>query len=129
MDMNNENKESNSKESKTPVIIAALAALLLFLCCGMTLADAEPLWSGSGTESDPYRINSAADFVAMGEYISSNDNPRDSVFKLFADIDLSGYCGLLKGSWTPISAEGFDGILDGNGHTISGLYIFRINGE
>ena len=114
---------------KTSVIIAALAALLLFLCCGMTLAGAEPLWSGSGTESDPYRINSAADFVAMGDYISSNDNPRDSVFKLYADIDLSGYCGLLKGSWKPISAEGFDGILDGNGHTVSGLYILRINGE
>ena len=29
---------------KTPVIIAALAALLLFLCCGMTLAiDRYPL--------------------------------------------------------------------------------------
>ena len=65
---------------KNPVIIAALAALLLFLCCGMTPAGAEPHCSGSGTESDPYRINSADDFVAMGEYISSNDNPRDSVF-------------------------------------------------
>ena len=40
-------------------------------------------------------------------------------FRLTEDIDLSGH------SWEPIgnSAQSFLGVFDGNGHTISGLYI------
>ena len=47
------------------------------------------------------------------------------------DIDLSTVCGKSKGNWTPIAkydvykngGKKFDGVFDGNGHTISNLYI------
>ena len=47
------------------------------------------------------------------------------------DIDLSSVCGKSKGNWTPIAkydvykngGKKFDGVFDGNGHTISNLYI------
>ena len=41
--------------------------------------------------------------------------------ELTADIDLSSYCGAGVGNWTPISL--FKGTLDGNNHSISGLYM------
>ncbi|MFA6175831.1 MAG: PASTA domain-containing protein, partial [Phycisphaerae bacterium] len=43
--------------------------------------------SGSGTEADPYQIQSAADFVALGEYCGA----WDKYIVLMADIDLNGY--------------------------------------
>ena len=43
--------------------------------------------SGSGTEADPYQIQSAADFVALGEYC----NAWDKYIVLMADIDLNGF--------------------------------------
>ena len=52
--------------------------------------------------------------------------------QLVKDIDLSTVCGEGKGNWTPIakydiygltSSNKFDGVFDGNGHTISNLYI------
>ena len=42
---------------------------------------------GSGTEADPYQIQSAADFVALGEYC----NAWDKYIVLMADIDLNGF--------------------------------------
>lgn len=41
--------------------------------------------------------------------------------ELTADIDLSSYCGAGVGNWTPISQ--FKGTLDGNNHSISGMYM------
>lgn len=54
------------------------------------------------------------------------------------NIDLSTVCGEGKGNWTPIAKYGiykfngeyhFDGVFDGNGHTISNLYINDKNGS
>ena len=39
---------------------------------------------------------------------------------LAADIDLSDYCSVLAGNWTPIGT--FKGVFNGNNHTISNLY-------
>ena len=58
--------------------------------------------------------------------------------QLVKDIDLSTVCGEGKGNWTPIAKFGiyerlssnkFDGVFDGNGHTISNLYINDENGS
>ena len=51
---------------------------------------------------------------------------KNEVFVLDADLDLSMVCGPSDGNWTPIgssSSYSFKGYFDGNGHTISGLYI------
>ena len=67
--------------------------------------------SGSGTPDDPYKIATAADLVAI------NDYDINAHYVLVADIDLSGMV------WSTAPIFFFDGILDGQGHTISNLTI------
>ncbi len=76
---------------KQGIIWALTLALLLALCCGAALA--EP-WAGSGTESDPWRITSAADLVALREYVATTEGATQGKFFLqTADISLSSVCG------------------------------------
>ena len=100
---------------------------------------AEP-WSGSGTAADPYLITSIADLQAFATNINGDnaDPYKYSCFKLTQDITLNSSVlntdGTLKNNgvglqtWTPIGARigdndySFDGLFDGDGHTISGLY-------
>lgn len=98
---------------------------------------------GSGTASDPYRIGSAqtlANFAFMVNKNYKNSDTgllyQDACVELTADIDLSAHY------WTPIGSGAyettsgwwifssstwhpyyFSGTFDGNGHTISGMYI------
>ena len=67
---------------------------------------AEPEGPGSGTQEDPYRLYSAADLELVRAYSSA-------YFRLERDIDLGGT------AFTPLGV--FNGTLDGNGHTLSGL--------
>ncbi|KPJ66629.1 MAG: hypothetical protein AMJ43_07595 [Coxiella sp. DG_40] len=76
---------------------------------------------GSGFPSDPYLIYTAEEMQAIGAH------PKDwnKCFKLMADIDMSGYTGTefnLIGHYAGLSGpdnEPFEGIFDGDGHTIS----------
>ena len=104
--------------------ILVLAALIM-LCCASAQADGAP-WAGSGTEADLWKIASAADLVALREYLADpNNGTSGKYFKQTADISLSEYCGQSKGSWAPLitNALYFNATYDGNGHTISDLYI------
>ncbi len=116
---------------KTLCIIATLAVLLFTLCCAAAQADGEP-WSGSGTESDPWLINSAEDLAAIHGYIMAGGATAGKYYLITQDIGLEAYCGGGTGDWTPIGTyvnSSFDftycfkGVLDGGGHTLSGLYI------
>lgn len=51
------------------------------------------------------------------------------VVKLTSDIDLSTVCGETLGSWPGIGVDGkmFQGTFDGQGHTVSGLYVNDAN--
>ena len=64
-------------------------------------------------------ISTAEELAAYRDYVNSGNTERNAV--LMADIDLSSVCGEGIGSWTPIKE--FAGTFDGNGHTISNLYI------
>lgn len=91
-----------------------------------------------------YMITSADDLIAFRDLVDeeikaniergNNNNPGAEVGAiLMADIDLSELCGEGIGNWRPIgitlNEEGYDvrgyycGTFDGNGHSISGLYI------
>ncbi len=72
-------------------------------------------WSGSGTESDPYIIESAADLAGLAAICSSDNNYRDKYFQQIGSIDLSAHY------WTPI--DSFGGHYDGGQNTISGMTI------
>ena len=89
-----------------------------------------------------YEIASAEDFMAFSEllrnYISENPSSYDPLPQnavLTADIDLSAYCGegnslyplgafiVEEGDTSRISYARYAGIFNGNGHTISGIYM------
>jgi hypothetical protein len=80
--------------------------------------------TGSGTEVDPYLITDVAQLQEMNDGL-------DAWYVLGSDIDASetdtwnGGAGFVPvGSGT----DPFVGVLDGRGHTISGLYIHRVDG-
>ena len=87
---------------------------------GITLyAQWENIWAGTGTEADPYQIADADKLTALATQV--NDKGFDYTgkwFKLMKDIALTG-------EWTPIgnSKTAFDGNLDGNQKSISGLNV------
>ena len=65
---------------------------------------------GSGTESDPYLIKRAEDFVYLG-----NGDFTKKYFKLMTSIDLNN---------EGFSIESFNGILDGNHCSIRGIDVY-----
>ena len=66
---------------------------------------------GSGTQSDPYIIETAQDLATVRKN-------RTAYFELAADIDLSSY-----DNWSPIGSNSaiFEGHFDGRNHTITNL--------
>lgn len=84
-----------------------------------------------------YQLDSAADLTWFAQQVNGGSCAINAI--MTADIvlntgDLSGYDGSSSNSWTqwtPIgdsSNNGFVGTFDGNGHTISGVYI-NINNQ
>ena len=98
----------------------------MFLCSLLSFADGFS-GSGSGTESDPYRISNPFQLSELRNFL----NHYGVYFKLMMDIDLEEYLEDENPSqgWLPVGASSapFEGILDGNGKTISGLWINRGN--
>lgn len=93
-----------------------LLTLLLTLSSAVAFA-----MSGSGTSSSPYLVQTADDLYAI------RNNPG-AYYKLNNDISLTSWINASYPSqgWVPIcSSSAFTGTFDGNGYTISGLYINR----
>lgn len=97
---------------------------------------------GDGSSEHPFLITTAEELKWYASYVNgeSGDNVVHSTAcaQLVKDIDLSTVCGEGKVNWTPIAKFGiyerlssnkFDGVFDGNGHTISNLYINDENGS
>lgn len=83
---------------------------------------------GDGSESNPYRIRNAEDLKEFAKMV--NDGELAACAELTADIDLNpgvtfyedgSYQGGTPEQWTTI--EDYNGIFNGNGKTIRGLYI------
>jgi hypothetical protein len=73
---------------------------------------------GSGTESDPYIIQSQTDMLAMTKALK---NGKKTYFKMSADVDMSDY-----EDWYPLNSESpYDCLVDfnGEGHKITGLNV------
>lgn len=83
-------------------------------------------WDGE-TVTEPeqkdgvYQIGTPAELAWLAKSINGNTVSTSAKAALTADIDL-GYC-----EWTPIGQTGraYRGSLDGQGHTVSGLYISK----
>ena len=86
---------------------------------------------GDGTAAHPYEIKTADQLETFRDLVNGEGGNPDAHAKLMNDIDLSSVCGENAGesgqsvSWTPIGNEDhlYTGTFDGNGNTISGLYI------
>ena len=80
---------------------------------------------GSGTSADPYKIGTAEELEWLRNYINSQSKAanRNKCAILTSDIDLQGGS---ENQWVPIGypdSRDFRGTFDGDGYTISGLYI------
>ena len=86
---------------------------------------------GLGTEASPYEISTADQLKNFRDLVNGEDGQTadtDAHAKLMNDIDLSEICGPeldAETSWTPIGSDSrpYSGNFNGDGHTISGLYI------
>lgn len=100
--------------------------LSLALClCSLTATFAQFSGSGSGTENDPYLIFYADQLTQVRNFLGKGG----VYFKLMSDIDLTDWIeeNSPNQGWQPIgvSSSKFQGIFDGNNHTISNLNIDR----
>lgn len=100
--------------------------LSLALClCSLTATFAQFSGSGSGTENDPYLIFYADQLTQVRNFLGKSG----VYFKLMSDIDLADWIeeNSPNQGWQPIgvSSSKFQGIFDGNNHTISNLNINR----
>ena len=87
---------------------------------------------GNGDVENPFQISTAAELAWFRDYVNEKDDNRKASAKLIADIDLSGFChaadaskNIGNKSWEPIgnSKRQYEGTFDGNGKTITNLYI------
>lgn len=78
---------------------------------------------GDGSVGNPFLIDTPADLASLTSYLGSSNSGK--YFKLNADINLDVAPYNTGNGWTPIgnSSNNFYGKFDGNGKTISGLYI------
>lgn len=84
-------------------------------------------WTGTGTIYDPYLIGSIVDLQLLSEKVAVGLTYKDSYFKQTYDIT---FTDSLIEEWTPIGGYNqslnktymFEGIFDGNGFTIYGLF-------
>ena len=118
-------------------------ALVLMMALGMLTvaasADGTNVWdgstdatfAGSGTSSNPYQITSAEELAGLALNVNAGNAYAGKYFKLMNDIVLNEGDASTWGDNAPannFTAIGtwnapFGGIFDGDGHTVSGLYI------
>lgn len=80
---------------------------------------AETFSKGDGTQKKPYIIDNASQLAYLAKEVNTGTNFQDKYVVLDCDLNLNAL------EWTPIGngAYSFNGIFDGNGHTISNLKI------
>lgn len=103
---------------------AVLNAFLIFFICTSAFCGCVCAFDGDGSESHPYLIQTASDLKQLASDVNSGIRYSDKYFKVTSDIDLAGV------EWIPIGrgfADNkscmFTGTFDGDGHTISNLYV------
>lgn len=82
---------------------------------------AESFAGGSGTESDPYRIETGAQLALLAK-LANEGETNDVFYALTRNIDLGGL------PWTPIGSYRwayckFEGNFDGRGHAVTNLFV------
>lgn len=113
-------------------VVASMAVCLLFVLFVQTSALAA--WDGTvasglegtGTESDPYLISTAEELAYLSQATNNGSfDTNGKHFKLTENIVLNDNLNGTPVEWTPIGTVDhfFEGIFDGDGHTVKGIYI------
>ena len=111
------------------LVTMLLLVMAILMPYGGAWAQTKPS-SGDGSVGKPYEISTAAELAWFRDQVNSGNNSISA--KLTEDIDLSEFCHAKDGtkyteelSWAPIgnSDNMYQGTFDGNGKTISNLYI------
>ena len=120
---------------------------LLILCALLAMAysagtQAQNVWDGtvagsfaggSGTAEAPYQIADGAQLAKLAQDVNGGNNYAGTYFVLTADILLNDTTNWTSwnestapaNTWTPIGSDAnpFKGTLDGDGHSVSGIYV------
>ena len=115
----------NNKKQRNRLFTMLLLVMAILMPYGGAWAQTPPS-KGDGSADKPYKISTAAELAWFRDQVNSGNNTISAT--LTKDIDLSEFCHAADGttytdelSWTPITW--FQGTFDGNGKTISNLYI------
>ena len=115
----------NNKKQRNRLFTMLLLVMAILMPYGGAWAQTPPS-SGNGEVDSPYKISTAAELAWFRDQVNRGNNTISAT--LTKDIDLSEFCHAKDGttytdelSWTPITW--FQGTFDGNGKTISNLYI------
>ena len=115
----------NNKKQRNRLFTMLLLVMAILMPYGGAWAQTKPS-KGDGSADKPYKISTAAELAWFRDQVNSGNNTISAT--LTKDIDLSEFCHAADGttytdelSWTPITW--FQGTFDGNGKTISNLYI------
>lgn len=91
-----------------------LVAVAIWVVLTFSVSAFARLYSGSGTEGDPFVISTAAEMNDIG----NNYDDWDKHFLMVNDINLVEYTGTQFNIIGSVATK-FTGVFDGNGHTIS----------
>ena len=116
-------KNANGTDGVDTVSSATESSKAVIAAVEKALAQATSSLSGSGTASDPYRIENAAQLAAFASSVDEGSTYADEYVVLGASVDLSDI-----DSWNPIGTEDgvtavFQGTFDGRGYSIRNLTI------
>ena len=119
---------NNKKQRNRLFTMLILVMAILMPYGGAWAQEASRPLVGNGSTGNPYEISTAAELAWFRDYV--NGGKLSVCAKLTADIDLKDFCHAADASkeeqsWEPIGngSKRYAGTFDGNGHTISNLYI------
>ena len=78
---------------------------------------------GTGTKDDPYRIENGEQLAKLAKDVSARNTHKGEYFRLEKNIDLSAHRWIPIGDFGGSSYKSFEGFLDGNCKTISGMVV------
>lgn len=119
-----------SKAKMSIVLTVILSLLLSFFVSAETVIPFE----GEGTEKSPYLIGTAEEMYHFAEIVNGGYSFEGEYLKLTDDLllfDAGTSTAELKTTWTPIGTDfdcSFNGLFDGDGHEIKGVYIYSDKG-
>ncbi len=116
----------NDRKMKAVGFVLCLVMVMGLLLAMPKTVKAEDI-PGAGTDADPYRISTEEQLREFANRINGTNPKKDACARLENDIDLGGIdvngTGIPEKEWIPIGTDGYEGTFDGNGYTISGVYV------